>query len=97
MVRADPGRLGQALTGLLGWAIERTPAGGRVRWSISAGEDGQARLTILDQGRPPQAGDPSLALTLARRLVEVQGGRLTLGPNPDAPGGAAAVALPQED
>lgn len=50
MVQADPDRLTQVLTNILGNALAYTPAGGRVRVE-AAEEDGAAAVRVTDNGK----------------------------------------------
>ncbi len=92
-IRADPGRLAQVFTNLLGNALAHTPAGGTV--TVRGGRDGDlAWVEVADTGRGIPAaelgriferfyrvaGAPSgrgIGLTIARSLTRAHGGEVT--------------------
>ncbi len=93
---ADRRRIKQALTALVNQALDRTAAGGRV---ILDAETTEGKLMVSVSGPSPDPGDEehALSLTLARRLVELHGGRLDLEPGPDGRGSRAVLELPLEE
>jgi len=74
---ADPARLRQALASYLGNAVKATPEGGRVAIRVTAEDATRFRIEVEDGGsRARDLEDGDVGLTLGRRLVEAQGGRL---------------------
>jgi signal transduction histidine kinase len=63
----DPGRLGQVLDNLLGNAITYSPDGGMVRVAVRQ-EDGQAIISVSDQGLGLRQGDLGQLFQLFSRL-----------------------------
>ncbi|MBA3286563.1 MAG: HAMP domain-containing histidine kinase, partial [Acidimicrobiia bacterium] len=107
-IDADPVRLGQVLTNLLGNAIRHTPPGGTVTVSVRT-TTSAVHITVTDTGeglgddpdrhfdrfaRAADSGGSGLGLAIARQLVERHDGRLTAA---NRPGGGAVfeVALPR--
>ena len=104
-VRGPEGPLLQAMLAVLLNAIEASPAGGTVR--ITADREGPAfRITLEDSGDGfgPEAlerafephysgaGRPGLGLTVARSILEENGGTVEIGNGPA--GGLVEVSLP---
>lgn len=108
-VQADPDGLQRVLLNLIVNAAEASPPGGRVRVEVSAGTGPEVEVRVLDRGpglpeeirhrifdpffttKPHGTG---LGLTIAHRLIEAYGGRLSAGNRPQ--GGAQFVlALPR--
>jgi signal transduction histidine kinase len=103
-VKADPGRLSQALSNLLGNAIEH--GGGRVAVYGDVRRDGGVRIAVGDDGRPgalvvdsARPAGRGRGLRIAATGVEEAGGRLTsTGLDKRPPGtrgstGGAVVAI----
>jgi len=106
-LRADPRKLGQALTNLLQNALEATPPGGSVRW-VAEREGAEALLGVEDcgPGVSPEvlarlAGGgvttkpdgSGIGLLVARAIAEQHGGRLLLE-TPPGGGCRALLRLP---
>jgi signal transduction histidine kinase len=101
-VRADPGRLRQALANLVDNAVRYSPPGGPVEVRVESAR-GRVRIAVSDAGPGIPAADrervfqpfvrlasgtagTGLGLYLARELVRAMGGELSL--EPGAAGGA---------
>ena len=92
LVSADPARLDQILAHLLGTAVARTPAGGRIALTLREAA-GEARLSIEDGGSgAPPASD--IGFRLAQRLVELHGGQLQAQASEDGRGAGFTLRLP---
>ncbi|MDP6530091.1 MAG: ATP-binding protein [Gemmatimonadota bacterium] len=107
-VDADPRRIQQVLLNLLLNAVQAMPGGGRICARVDASGDA-ARAVITDSG-PGFSGKElqgafqpfyttkesgsGLGLTMAKRIVEAHGGRLTLG-NADSGGARVTMEIPQ--
>jgi len=110
-IDADPTRISQALSNIVGNAIKYTQVGGTISVRATA-EDGLVSLVIADNGMgmPPELvsrvfdlfvqGDRGLdrregglgvGLTIAQRLVHLQGGTLTAAS--DGPGAGSRFTL----
>ena len=87
-VLADPTQTQEALTALLADAVANAPAGGEV--VVDAGDDdaGGSRIVV---GAGGGARPEDVAVRLARRLIERQGGRLVRA------GGRTELTLPAEE
>ncbi|MFL5302897.1 MAG: sensor histidine kinase, partial [Anaeromyxobacteraceae bacterium] len=109
VAEVDPVRFGQVLSNLLSNAIRHSPPGGLVRVEVEAGS--ALRVTVSDEGpgvpealratlfdrfrqgsRPGAAG---LGLFIARELVQLHGGGLSLEDS-GGPGARFVVELPRE-
>ncbi|MFG6413212.1 sensor histidine kinase, partial [Roseateles sp. DC23W] len=104
-LRGDAQRLRQVLVQLLSHALQFAPVG-PVRLHLSGGAtDAQGRVPLVigvqDPGMAPHTTEPadkSLALSTARRLVELMGGQLQARPRMGAGQGLELhVALPPAD
>jgi signal transduction histidine kinase len=93
LVSADPTRMDQVLANLFGHAVEFTEPGGRIHVNLRE-EAGEALLRVEDDGRAPHVATEDLSLTLARRLIELHGGRLSAQERDDGPGARFTVRLP---
>ena len=113
--RADPHRLDQILTNLIGNAIEYTPEGGNV--VVSADLNGDfVQIAVRDTGigippehlprvfdrfyrvdpsRSRQRGGSGIGLTIARHLVEAQGGRIWVESGGEGKGSMFSFTLPR--
>lgn len=91
-IRADRGRISQALGNLIANAVEH--GGGRVAVRTGVAGDGRVRVEIADQGAPagrrPLATRRGRGLAIAERAVTAAGGRLTAT---RLPGGGTAVTI----
>jgi two-component system, NtrC family, sensor histidine kinase HydH len=108
-VRLDPARFEEALLCLVGNALDAMPAGGALRVAAGpVGTDVELRVEDTGPGMSPSAlarafepffttkpGGTGLGLALARKLLEVMGGRLQLESG-DA-GTRATIVLPRAD
>jgi signal transduction histidine kinase len=88
-VMADPRRLRQALDQLLGSLVREAPRGASIELRVDAAEGSvQCAITIRRPEHAVTPGPPSrsfgLHAKLARRLIELQGGRVERGNAPDA-------------
>ncbi len=108
-VRADPDGLQRVLVNLVVNAVEASPAGRTVSLCVSAARAGEVELRVLDEGAglPDEIKhrifDPffttkqhgtGLGLTIAHRLTEAYGGRLTAENRPEG-GAVFTLVLPQ--
>lgn len=102
-VRAADQDLGAALDALLGNIFAHTPAGTAFAVRLAETPDGNAQLTISDQGPGFGTGNPmdrgasskgssGLGLDIARRTAEAAGGSLTIA-GPTAANGAVITLL----
>jgi signal transduction histidine kinase/HAMP domain-containing protein len=102
--RFDARLLGRAVRNLLENALRASGPGGSVEVAV-AGDDGQARISVLDSGPgvPPallprifdpyfstHAAGTGLGLPIARRIAEEHGGRIEAG---NVPGGGFEVVI----
>ena len=107
-VYGDAAALQRVLINLLTNAADASPAGGVVHVRLSGGESGLAKISVTDEGPglpedvlerifdpffTTKAHGTGLGLTIAHRLVEAHGGRLSAA---NRPGGGAVFtfALP---
>ena len=109
LIRADPGRLGQALDHLIENGLRQSPRGGVV--TLTAGRAGsEITLKVNDQGRGipfhvqahifdrfigREQGGPGLALALVKAIVELHGGWVALESEPGK-GSTFTLHLPEE-
>ncbi|MFQ5490562.1 MAG: PAS domain-containing sensor histidine kinase, partial [Phycisphaerae bacterium] len=109
LVFVDPARMEQVILSLVDNAVDASPNGGRISLAIDRPEDpAWIELRITDQGpgiapdvvqriaQPFVSGKPGgtgLGLYLARRTIEVHGGRLDFD-SPDGNGTTVIVRLP---
>lgn len=94
LIEADAARLKQLLKGLLRRAVDRTPAGGEVRLDLAESPQ-RLDLMMIDQGSDEHDDGHSLGLTLANRLVDLHGGRMTVGDGPQGRESLVRVSLPR--
>lgn len=109
-VRADQDGLQRVLINLIVNAAEASPAG-RTVWVAADAADDQVLVRVLDEGPgvPDEIRDrvfepffttkqqgTGLGLTIAHRLIEAYGGRLTVANRP-AGGAEFVIALPRAD
>jgi signal transduction histidine kinase len=80
---ADPKRLAQAVDQLLAHGLKHTPPQGRIALAVTRANDGRAQIALDDGALGFDAdalreafAQPAKGLGLARRLVEMHGGRL---------------------
>jgi signal transduction histidine kinase len=93
LVSADPMRMDQVLANLLARAVKFTAPGARILVSLSE-DAGEAVLRIEHDAPEPRLGAEGIGLTLAQRVVELHGGRLSAQPRDDGPGSRFTVRLP---
>lgn len=105
---ADPVRIREVVTNLIGNALRAMPDGGDLTLSVTA-RDGVYEIAVLDSGVGIEPGDleqvfdrfhkgstsrgSGLGLTISRDLVEAHGGTISVESEPDA-GTRATVSLP---
>jgi signal transduction histidine kinase len=106
-VVADPELLEHVLGNLLSNALRHAPAGTTVAVEATVA-DGEVTIEVVDQGpgvdvavadhlfEPFQSssGGTGLGLTIVRRFVEANGGRVWLRPRREGPGTVVAFTLP---
>ncbi len=107
-IRGDRAKLKTALDRLVLAALDQTPPGGAVRLSARH-ESGEAKLSVTDTRAPipydvqariferpggENGGPARLGLALARRLIELHGGWMTVESGP-APGATFTCHLPE--
>jgi signal transduction histidine kinase len=110
-VRADADGLQRVLINLVVNAAEASPPGRTVRVEVAAGADAEVELRVIDEGSGltdairDRVFDPffttkqhgtGLGLTIAHRLIEAYGGRLSARNRPEG-GAEFLVVLPQVD
>jgi signal transduction histidine kinase len=108
VVWVDPARIRQALLNILQNALEVSPAGGSVVVTVGATVQGEARIDVTDQGPgiEPEAlerifevfwskkpAGSGLGLPIARRSVELHGGRIEVETAPGK-GSTFRIVLP---
>nr|ABI15633.1 ABC-transporter [consortium cosmid clone pGZ1] len=97
-ITGDPSVLSQALWDMCLGAIQATPDGGRIEWSLSR-HDGHARLVLVDGRRsdtpaPPADGARSADPLQLRSVFERHGGHFALETSPTGHGTRYVVDLP---
>lgn len=110
-VRADPNGLQRVLVNLIANAAEASPAGTVVRVELARADASTVGVRVLDHGSGladevlHRVFDPffttkrngtGLGLTIAHRLIEAYGGRLTAGNRPEG-GAELVVTLPRAE
>jgi signal transduction histidine kinase len=93
LVSADPMRMDQVLANLLAHAVKFSAPEARILVSLSE-EAGEAVLRIEDDAPEPHLGAAGIGLTLAQRLVELHGGRLSAQERDGGTGTRFTVRLP---
>ena len=86
-VVVDPAQAQEAITIVLGEAVERAEAGAELQVEAGEGEPGVVQVTVAPLAA---AGERSLPLRLAEALIRAQGGSMTAG------GAGVGIALPAE-
>lgn len=92
----DPARLQQMVSSCVANAVKATPEGGRVTIRMIPEDAERFRIEIEDGGSRsrPTGDDAGLALTLSRRIAELQGGRLDVCSTADR-GNVMLAVLPR--